>query len=218
MPHFIFQREQRGCVILIGGDSALANALHAIVAQTNHVFFSVIHNTAKKPPTDTDKHFYADLSNAESVKSLYKRIATAGYRPELVIFQPEPPQPRTTLDITAHEAEIRWQGTGLSLFLVAQAALQVMTRNKRGSLLILGSTLAMKSQENMNLDTAMYAGLRALSQSLAREFHPQGIHVVYVAQSDLAGHDKNAKLTADLCWQLHQQPSNAWTQEVVISD
>ncbi len=71
-------------------------------------------------------------------------------------------------------------------------------------------------------------GLRALAQSLAREFGPRGIHVAHVVidgQIDtprvrgmMPGRDASTMLAPDAIaetyWQLHHQHPTAWTQEL----
>jgi len=75
-------------------------------------------------------------------------------------------------------------------------------------------------------------GLRALSQSMARELGPQGIHVAHVVidgaidtvwtkemfPETYALKDQDGILSpqhiAEMYWQLHCQRPSAWTQEV----
>lgn len=68
--------------------------------------------------------------------------------------------------------------------------------------------------------------LRGLSQCLAREFQPQGIHVAHIIidgeigsarpkeASELQEHVLNPDAIAQTYWQLHVQDRSAWTQEV----
>jgi NAD(P)-dependent dehydrogenase (short-subunit alcohol dehydrogenase family) len=74
--------------------------------------------------------------------------------------------------------------------------------------------------------------LRFLAQSMARELGPEGIHVAtvlidgaidspkmwreYRERMERAGPDGAARpdAVAEMYWQLHCQPRNAWTHEV----
>ena len=71
-------------------------------------------------------------------------------------------------------------------------------------------------------------GLRALSQSMAREFGPQGIHVAHVIidgqintprmremSPDREDHTMlSPEAIAETYWQLHSQDRTAWTLEL----
>ena len=79
---------------------------------------------------------------------------------------------------------------------------------------------------------AAKAGLRAISQSMAREYGPLGIHVAHVVidggingerlrtlwQDAVAQRGEGGLLEIDAIaeayWQLHQQRKSAWTQEL----
>lgn len=149
---------------------------------------------------------------ASAVANIFERIERDRKTLTLVIFQPPAATPHATADLTTALTESRWQATGYHLFHIAQAAIKQMHDHHRGSLIVLGSSLAQNPQPNLALDTAMYAGMRALTQSLSREFHPQGLHISYVALPEPATAD--AAATATLCLQLHAQPQSVWTQEV----
>lgn len=79
---------------------------------------------------------------------------------------------------------------------------------------------------------AAKAGLRMVSQSMAREFGPQGLHVAHVVVDDLIDGERAGEVApehvatkgadgllrpeaiAETYFQLHQQPRNTWTQEL----
>jgi NAD(P)-dependent dehydrogenase (short-subunit alcohol dehydrogenase family) len=71
-------------------------------------------------------------------------------------------------------------------------------------------------------------GLRALAQSLAREFGPQGIHVAHIVidgmintsrvQAMAPGREEQTLLApqaiAQTYWQIYKQDATAWTLEL----
>jgi NAD(P)-dependent dehydrogenase (short-subunit alcohol dehydrogenase family) len=81
---------------------------------------------------------------------------------------------------------------------------------------------------------AAKAGLRTVSQSMAREYGPKGIHVAHVvidggilgdrlrnaapAMVEALGSDGllGYEAIAENYWMLHRQPRSAWTQELDI--
>jgi len=66
-------------------------------------------------------------------------------------------------------------------------------------------------------------GLRSLSQWLSRDLKPKGIHVARVVVGGLvADQGKRKRLsldeTAEIYWQLHNQPKGHWTHEIDLRD
>merc|ERR1712137_816464 len=96
------------------------------------------------------------------------------------------------------------------------------------SLIFTGATASVKSNAQMaSFSTGKWA-LRALSQSLAREFGPQGVHVAHAiidgvidiprTREWLKDMPAEAKLSADAIandyWWLHTQPKTNFTWEI----
>ena len=128
--------------------------------------------------------------------------------------------------------EKAWRVGCLGGFLFGQAALKPMLARGAGSLIFTGASASKRGRPNFAAFTAAKAGLRAMAQSLAREFGPQGIHVGHVVVDGGIAGDK--LLSRGLKWVeergmdglvgldgiaesymfLHQQPRNAWTHEL----
>jgi short-subunit dehydrogenase len=125
-----------------------------------------------------------------------------------------------------------WQQNCLGGFLFGKEAVsQMLTRNK-GTLFFTGATGSLRAKPPFTAFASAKAGLRALAQGMAREFGPQGIHVVhtiidgvidgerartqfpeFVAQK---GQDGLLQLDAiaETYWAIHQQHRSAWTHEL----
>ncbi|ODN79677.1 hypothetical protein L202_03608 [Cryptococcus amylolentus CBS 6039] len=102
------------------------------------------------------------------------------------------------------------------------------SREGKGTLIFTGATMSLRAGASFSsLAPGMFAR-RALSQSLAREFGPQGIHVAHVvidgiidtgAVKDKLGEDKQGSRMqteeiADAFVGLVRQRRSAWTQEL----
>lgn len=88
----------------------------------------------------------------------------------------------------------------------------------------------MKSNALMSAFSTGKYGLRALAQSAAREFAPEGVHVAHAiidgvidierTKEWLKDQPAEAKISpvgiADTYWNLHTQPKTAFTNEVDI--
>ena len=96
------------------------------------------------------------------------------------------------------------------------------------TLLFTGATASIKASVGFSAFASAKWGLRALSQSLAKEFGPQGVHVGHVIADgvfdtpfrlqNLQGGDEEALMSTDgmaeSYWLLHIQPKRAWSWEI----
>lgn len=125
-----------------------------------------------------------------------------------------------------------WNQNCLVGFLFGREAVKEMVKHQRGTLFFTGATASLRAKPPFTSFAAAKAGLRALAQGMAREFCPQGIHVVHVvidgvidgerARQHFAdfvkakGKDGLLQLDAiaDTYWSVHCQHPSAWTHEL----
>lgn len=154
-----------------------------------------------------------------SLKSLVKCIQQQGYKIELCIIQPKFGCTDHINTVSAEMIEQYWQVTGLNAASISQAMIANMLKQQRGTVIFLGARSEGAEKQADLLTMSMFASIRALSQSLAREFHPKGIHVAYCTLEKWD--DQNPKLMqsiAQVCWHLHQQPKSTWSQELSLTN
>jgi NAD(P)-dependent dehydrogenase (short-subunit alcohol dehydrogenase family) len=117
-------------------------------------------------------------------------------------------------------------------FLFSREALRKMTPRGEGCLIFTGASASMRGKPWFAAFSAAKGGLRNLSQSLARDFQPRGIHVGHVVIDggiygekietivpdwyDEKGEEGLIGLQgiADAYLYLYRQPRNAWTHEL----
>lgn len=117
--------------------------------------------------------------------------------------------------------------TAVSALVASQLVIPDMLKKGGGSILFTGATAALRGGKNFATFAMGKFALRALSQSLAREFHPQGIHVAHIIMDgqigtpkQLANTDRSVEAflnTDDLAneyYHLHTQSKSTWTQEL----
>ncbi|KAL9013793.1 MAG: hypothetical protein Q9173_001537 [Seirophora scorigena] len=138
------------------------------------------------------------------------------------------------LELNQEEFESGWEANGRGAFLYSQAVLPLLLNSTDlehpPTLIFTGATAAMKgSALTAAFSTGKFA-LRSLSQSLAREFGPKGVHVSHVNIDGVidiprthdwmkdAGPDAkiNPQAIADAYWFLHTQPRSCFTQEIDV--
>jgi NAD(P)-dependent dehydrogenase (short-subunit alcohol dehydrogenase family) len=125
-----------------------------------------------------------------------------------------------------------WRQNSLGAFLFGREAIKHMLPQGSGTLFFTGATASLRAKPPFTAFAAAKAAVRALAQGMAREFGPQGIHVVHtiidgVIDGERAhrqfsrfvatkGSDGLLQLEAiaQTYWTIHQQHPSAWTHEL----
>ena len=136
------------------------------------------------------------------------------------------------LETTAQKYFKVWEMCALAGFLAGREAARAMLPRGRGTILFTGATASLRGAAGFAAFAGGKAALRALAQSMAREFGPQGLHVAHVVidglidtafartnfaqRVDELGPDGilNPDHIAQAYWWLHSQPRDAWTFEL----
>ncbi len=142
--------------------------------------------------------------------------------------------PSSFLNVSEESFEQHWREHALGGFHLSQAALPLLLKHGGGSLLFTGASGSLRGKANFAPFAAAKAALRALSQSIAREFGPQNIHVGHVVVDggiegerlltflphlrEQRGPDGmlNIEAIAEMYWMLHHQHRSAWTLELDV--
>jgi NAD(P)-dependent dehydrogenase (short-subunit alcohol dehydrogenase family) len=178
---------------------------------------------------EIDGHAFAcDATDADAVAALFEEVVAALGPPDLVVYNSGAFRPGSVLEIEARDFETCWRVGCLGGFLVGQQAARVMAERGHGSIIFTGATASLRGGANFaNLAVGKF-GLRALTQSLARELGPRGVHVAHVIIDGQIRSERYAQLEkerpadafldpaaiAEAYYQLHRQPRSAWTQEL----
>jgi NAD(P)-dependent dehydrogenase (short-subunit alcohol dehydrogenase family) len=173
--------------------------------------------------------YAVDATDEASVESLFERITGDLGVPSLVVYNASNFIKRGLLETTAEEFERCWRVCCLGGFLVGRAAVRSMLRHARqgearGTILFTGATASLRGSAQYHNFAVGKFGLRALAQSMAREYQPQGIHVAHVVIDGSIRSERETNTARDALlepdaiaetyFQLHRQPRNAWTMEV----
>jgi NAD(P)-dependent dehydrogenase (short-subunit alcohol dehydrogenase family) len=141
-------------------------------------------------------------------------------------------RPAPFLQVSEERFEGHWREHALGGFHTAQATIPRLLERGGGTLIFTGASGSLRGKANFAPFAAAKAALRALAQSVAREFGPQGIHVGHVVVDggiegerlltvrpqlkEQRGPDGmlNIDAIADAYWTLHHQHRSAWTLEL----
>ena len=134
--------------------------------------------------------------------------------------------------LTAAQFEDFWRVGCFSGFLVGREAARRLVPLGRGTVIFTGASGSMRGKPGFAHFAAAKAGLRMISQSMAREYGPKGIHVAHVVVDGGIDGDRlrvfvpqmverlgtegllGPEAIVENYWMLHKQPKSAWTQEL----
>jgi NAD(P)-dependent dehydrogenase (short-subunit alcohol dehydrogenase family) len=151
---------------------------------------------------------------------------------EAAVFNAGGNWPQPFLNMNAEFLETMWRVNALAGFFFAKAAIETMLPRKRGVLIFTGASASLRGKANFGGFAQAKAALRALAQSAAREFGPQGIHVAHVVVDGAIDGDRintflpglkaargeagllDPDAIAENYWTLFCQPPSAWTHEI----
>jgi short-subunit dehydrogenase len=117
-----------------------------------------------------------DASRQTEVAALFAALDQGG-APDVVVYNPSRRVPGALLDLDPAEVEAAVQVSALGGFYAAQEAARRMLPANHGAILLTGATAGVKGFARSTAFAMGKFALRGLAQSLARELHPQGVHV-----------------------------------------
>ncbi len=169
-----------------------------------------------------------DATDAASVTAGFEQVKERLGAPEVLIYNAAGFQMGGILDLTPAAFEEGFRINCMGGFLAAQKAIPPMVKKGKGTILFTGATASLRGSARFAAFAVGKFGLRALAQSMAREFGPQGIHVAHVVidgqintprfQASTPTKPVESALSPDAIaetyWQLHVQDRTAWTFEI----
>ncbi|GAB7350717.1 hypothetical protein MBLNU459_g1272t1 [Dothideomycetes sp. NU459] len=180
-----------------------------------------------------------NVADASSVKSAFSEIEEKfGSTCAAAVFNASGPFVRKgLLEMSEKDLTGGFDVSCKGAFLFSQSSMPLLLNHTKSgggahppTLVFTGATASVKSNARMSsFSTGKYA-LRALSQSIAREFAPQGVHVAHAiidgvidiprTKEWLKDQPPEAKISADAIaeayWDLHRQSNRAFTNEIDI--
>ena len=170
----------------------------------------------------------ADATDATSVTSAFDRVREELGAPEVFVYNAGAFQMGGILELSPEQFDDCFRANCSGAFYGAQQVLPAMVERGRGTIILTGATAALRGSARFAALATGKFGLRALAQSMAREFGPQGIHVAHVIidgqintprlREDQPDREESTTLSpeaiAETYWQLHAQDPTAWTLEL----
>jgi NAD(P)-dependent dehydrogenase (short-subunit alcohol dehydrogenase family) len=213
-----------------------ANDRHVLVAGRSSEKVEKVAAAIRRNGGSATAHV-VDATREEDVIRLFDAAMTDdkdGSPANLVSYNAGNNQKIDFLKTEASTFEDFWRSNTFGGFLVGREAARRFVPLGRGSIFFTGATGSLRGMPGFAHFASSKAGLRMISQSMAREFGPHGIHVAHVIVDGAIEGDRvrslfpgifeqlgengalNTKAIAETFWQLHVQHPSAWTQEMDV--
>ena len=213
-------------VLIVGVGSGLSASLARLCASKSMKIVVAARNIEKLEDliNETNADAYAcDSSNIESVENLFKEMDKKIGTPNLVIYNPSVRIKGGITELDAKKTQDAINVTCFGAFLVAKEAAKRMIKRKSGSIFFTGASAGVKGFANSSVFAMGKFGLRGLAQSLARELHPQNIHIGHFIIDGAIGRKPfgtyetiNPDLIAKTYLEFHNQDKSAWSWEIEL--
>lgn len=125
------------------------------------------------------KAYPCDVGDLDALKETIARVRDEMGPPEIVIHNAPRATRGSILEMDPDDLERNFRVNTTALLHLARETLPEMLKNGRGAILVTGNTSATRGKANWGFFASTKAAQRILSESMAREFGPQGIHVAY---------------------------------------
>lgn len=206
-----FAREDFRVALMARGESHLSEVAEAVLGEGGEAF-----------------KIAADATDAAAVGQAFNRIRDEWGDVDVLVYNAGQFRPAGLLDMEPEVFEQSWRSNCMGAFLAAREVLPAMVNAGRGTVILTGATAAWRGGVRFSGLAVGKFGLRALAQSMAREFGPQGVHVAHTVIDGQIGTPRNRRAApkrpthefldpdaiAETYWQLHCQPNTAWTLEL----
>ena len=178
------------------------------------------------------KGYGVDARDEDSIKDFFDEVENNVAPIDVVIFNPGANVFFPIEETTSRVFKKVWEMAAFAGFLTGKEAAKYMKKRNEGSIFFTGATASMRGSSGFSAFSSAKFALRAVSQSMARELGPEGIHVAHFVIDGAidtafiketfpdvyALKEKDGILQpeaiAEAYWSVHSQHRSAWTHEL----
>lgn len=215
--------------LIIGAGDGLSASLARLLARRGHAVALAARNIAKLDALVAETGAVAHACDAASEADVAALFDAEGDA-EIVLYNPSFRTRGPITELVAADVQKSLQVCAFGAFLVAQQAARRMLPRVQaggsGTILLTGASAGVKGFAQSAPFAMGKFALRGLAQSLARELHPQGIHIAHIvvdggirsARRPDAGDDAllDPDAIAETCLHLIGQHRSCWSWEVEV--
>jgi NAD(P)-dependent dehydrogenase (short-subunit alcohol dehydrogenase family) len=232
----------KGAVIVGGVGEGLGFAVAQRFAQAGHPVVMLARSADKLAGFEhaiaaqggTAKGRVTDVREEAQLCAVFEETAAAHGRIDAAIYNAGAQHRKPMLEITGATFEKVWRLACFGAFVFGREAVRHMLRHHAGTVIFTGATASLRGGPQFAAFAAAKFGTRAVAQSMAREFGPQGIHVAsvvidggidmpeihrrYAAAGKTAPADGllAPAAIAETYYQIHRQHRSAWIIETEL--
>jgi NAD(P)-dependent dehydrogenase (short-subunit alcohol dehydrogenase family) len=127
----------------------------------------------------------ADATDSDSVAAAFEEVRAELGDPEVLVYNAGAFQMGGVLEVSPARFDECFRANCAGAFYAAREVLPAMVDAGRGTILLTGASAALRGKARFSALAVGKFGLRALAQSMAREFGPQGIHVSHIIDGQI---------------------------------
>lgn len=211
-------------VLVAGAGAGLGQSL---LTRFSDGGFAAVGLGRTRPENVTGQFVKVDLTDEDAVPQTIAHVIAEHGPPKVVIHN-------TAELVIAAFAETRladyqrtWGSMVQSAILLAQSTLQPMVRAGGGTFIVSVATASLRGSARFSAFASAKFALRGLTQSLAREYQPAGVHVCHAILDGIIDTARSRDLQsldpakmmkpqdiAEAYWTLANQPKSTWTHEL----
>ena len=210
--------------LIVGAGPGLSAAFARLLAREGWQVALAARGTAKLAglAEETGASLHAcDAADPAAVAALFAAVPS----PALVLYNASARVRGPLVDLDPEAVRRAIEVTAFGAFLVAQQAARRMLPGG-GTIMLTGASAGVKGfAQSASFAMGKFA-LRGLAQSMARELHPQGVHVVHVVvdgairaagrAEPAAGSHLDPAAIAETMLAIARQPRSVWTDEIAV--
>ncbi len=169
-----------GIAVIIGAGEGLSASLARKLADRGHKLVLAARNTEKlsQLAKETDAvTISCDAQVPDDMEAVFAKVDAMDGPLEVAIYNPTARMRGAITELDPETAKNTILINGYGALLMAQQAARRMIPNSAGNILLTGASAGVKGYPNSSAFAMGKFALRGLAQSLARELHPQGIHI-----------------------------------------
>ena len=202
----------------------------ALVSRSEKGSGAAAEAAAQANPAASVRFFAGDATQPETIEQAFSRVADEMGEVEVLIYNVRGSfTRRDPLEMSYAELDEIYRLEVVGAFAAAKSVLPAMRERGGGNVFFSSATAALRGSGTHPLYAIGKFGLRALSQSLAKAYSRDGVHIVHFRldcdldvplmrahYGDNTEGLANPDEVAEAYWWAFQQPKSAWSNEIEL--
>lgn len=210
-------------VLILGAGPGLGESLCQRFTDANYQLVTVNRHYENSKADN----YLTDLGDPKAANTTLNKIVVEYGAPAVVIHNTAQLTIKPFLETSTQDYEECWRAMSMSLFNSMQVLLPSMIAAGQGCVLVSGATASIRGGNKFSAFSSAKFALRGLTQSLAREYQHQGIHIAHVLLDGIIDTELSRELhslnpdnmlkpdeVAEQYLSIVNQPKSVWTHEL----